>query len=147
MSAIYSNRNGKYIIAIFLMIVCVLNVFDFYDDDRYKSQELQDVISKRNKWWTSSGDRSDRYLIPIASRNHMPLLLQEFDLHTGLEVGVQTGAYALHLLQNWPKCKRYVLVDPWRPIKNYMDFANVDQQYQDKFLERAKKKNWRPIRI
>ena len=55
------------------------------------------------------------------TRYELAIILQELQLHVGLELGVQAGYndFALFLLQNWPQCRRYYLVDPWTPIKNY----------------------------
>ena len=50
------------------------------------------------------------------------------------ELGVQEGIFAEETLRNWHACTRYVLVDAWRPLANYHDRANVDQERQDKLF-------------
>ena len=52
----------------------------------------------------------------------------------GAELGVQEGIFAEETLRNWHACTRYVLVDAWRPLANYHDRANVDQERQDKLF-------------
>jgi len=52
----------------------------------------------------------------------------------GAELGVQGGLFAEETLRSWSACTRYVLVDAWRPLDNYHDRANVDQERQDKLF-------------
>jgi hypothetical protein len=42
------------------------------------------------------------------------------------EIGVYKGEFAEHMLQTWPGCKRYLLIDLWnpQPWENYIDYVN-----------------------
>lgn len=40
-------------------------------------------------------------------------------LQIGVELGVQKGKYALKMLESWPSCERYYLVDLWAHQVNY----------------------------
>jgi len=70
---------------------------------------------------------------PLATRAELPALLVELGLTgAGVEVGVQEGAHAAHLLRNWPGV--LFAVDPWRADEgaDYVDIANVTQDEQDR---------------
>jgi hypothetical protein len=41
------------------------------------------------------------------------------------------GAFALYMMDRWPSCWRYYLVDIWAQQKNYEDLANVDDDAQE----------------
>jgi hypothetical protein len=53
---------------------------------------------------------------------------------SGVELGVQRGVFARTTLSGWPSCARYVLVDLWAPLDNYVDQANVGQSAQDAIM-------------
>lgn len=66
----------------------------------------------------------------LKSRLEIPALLVELGLKTlGVEVGVQFGEHAAHILEHWPGF--LVAVDPWRASPDYVDLANVSQAEQD----------------
>jgi hypothetical protein len=46
-----------------------------------------------------------RGLRPLRKREDLPALLEEHGLKSGVEVGVQKGKFAEHILQNWKSCK------------------------------------------
>jgi hypothetical protein len=61
----------------------------------------------------------------IALREHLPILLNHLGLcGTGVEVGVQAGAFSSVWARLW-EGRRLCLVDPWRHIPGYADVANV----------------------
>jgi len=39
----------------------------------------------------------------------------------GIEIGVLKGEFAEQVLRKWTNCKKYVLVDIWAPLENYLD--------------------------
>ena len=86
---------------------------------RSSDPNLQVASRTRMQWANPPGKRGEYYLPTIQTRYELPIILQELQLHVGLELGVQAGDFALFLLQNWPQCRRYYLVDPWTPIENY----------------------------
>eukprot|EP00798_Chlamydomonas_sp_ICE-L_P007720 gene7720-891_t len=55
----------------------------------------------------------------------------------GVELGVQRGHYANHILHHWPSCEKYYLVDLWAQQENYVDFANVPNKEQDDIFKEA----------
>lgn len=66
----------------------------------------------------------------IATRAEFPALLVEEGLTgVGVEVGVQEGVHARHILEHWPGT--LFAVDPWRYYPDYADLANVDQDTHD----------------
>ena len=58
--------------------------------------------------------------IPNFGRNQLADLLHELDFKTGVEVGVAAGKYSQILCIANPQMKLYG-VDPWRPMKDYVD--------------------------
>lgn len=63
----------------------------------------------------------------------------------GVELGVQTGAFASHMLQVWPSCREYHLVDLWAHQEHYKDIANFDQEMHNRFYDETmeKTKEWK----
>ncbi len=68
----------------------------------------------------------------IKNRNEFGILLEKSKFSTMIEVGVQSGIFAEKVLSNWPSFKQYYGIDPWIQQKNYKDFANVDNNEQEK---------------
>ena len=56
---------------------------------------------------------------------------------SGVELGVQRGVFARATLSGWPSCARYVLVDLWAPLENYVDQANVGMAEQNAIMAEA----------
>ena len=79
-----------------------------------------------------------RGLRPLKDRRLMGSLLEEYGFKTGVEVGVQQGAYADIVLSKWKSCQSYKLVDLWKHQENYVDKANVDQETQDRYFKDTK---------
>lgn len=70
------------------------------------------------------------------NRDHLPTILKERNLTAlGVEVGVQRGNFAAHILANWPGM--LYLVDPWRHLDNYRDDANVGDVEQEEIYKTA----------
>lgn len=67
----------------------------------------------------------------IASRGEFGTLLEQLGFRTGIEIGVQRGWFAAHLLQTWPSCTAYYGIDPWERQVLYTDAANVEQEEHD----------------
>lgn len=69
-------------------------------------------------------------------RNMYQTYLNNFvrlDMKTGVELGVQRAEYSYELLRRWKKAEEFVLVDLWRPQKNYTDFANLPHVVQRRY--------------
>lgn len=49
----------------------------------------------------------------------------------GVELGVQEGKFSKEILERWPSCKKYVLVDILKQQKTYVDSANVGDNIQE----------------
>lgn len=81
-----------------------------------------------------------RPLIAPESRGQIPEILQINNFTRGAELGVQTGAYAEHVLNVWTSCKKYYLVDIWAAQENYKDIANVGNDAQENFYQETKKR-------
>jgi hypothetical protein len=60
----------------------------------------------------------------------MATILEQEQLRTGAELGVQMGLFSEQLLTHWPSCTRFYAVDLWGHQENYNDIANVDQAEQ-----------------
>lgn len=78
------------------------------------------------------------HFIPPRNRDLVGQMLQQLGFQTGVELGVQRGHYAKAILDAWPKCQKYYLVDAWEHQKNYSDIANVAQEEHNAFLTEAK---------
>lgn len=64
-------------------------------------------------------------------------ILQSEGARTGVELGVQRGGFAAQLLQRWPSCRKYVLVDLWHSQTKYDDVANVKDSVHLKYKREA----------
>jgi predicted O-methyltransferase YrrM len=71
------------------------------------------------------------------TRLDLGTILEEENMTTGVELGVQTGWFSSHLLRLWPSCREFHLVDVWASQENYADVANVNQETQNQFFERT----------
>lgn len=67
----------------------------------------------------------------IGSRSEFGALLEQLGFRTGIEIGVQRGRFAAHLLHTWPGCTAYYGIDPWEHQAEYADAANVQQAEHD----------------
>ena len=47
----------------------------------------------------------------------------------GVEVGVHQGHFSEHLLKSWGGV--LYMVDPWRPLDNYIDESNAKDRYEN----------------
>lgn len=73
----------------------------------------------------------------LLRRESLGALAEQHGLKSGAEVGVQQGKFSKMLLDSWPSCESFRLIDLWAPQENYHDGANVDQIKHDGFLEEA----------
>lgn len=64
-------------------------------------------------------------------------ILEKKQFQHGAEVGVQRGVHARKVLENWPSCQTFQLIDLWGHQENYVDKANVQQQAQDRIYNEA----------
>ena len=83
-------------------------------------------------------------LAPLKTRDDLGALCEVRGFTDGIEVGVQTGGNAKTILQRWPSCKSFKLVDLWKQQENYKDLANVDDNQQEALFQttKAKLKPW-----
>ena len=104
-------------------------------NDFFKAQGLAVVVTYRednfNSWMVRKPDfagpgegcnwaHCGMYVPPAMFRgDYSGLLEQDGGFKVGVELGVQRGGYALHMLNTWPSCQRYYLVDLWAPQENY----------------------------
>jgi hypothetical protein len=66
------------------------------------------------------------FLIPPPHRDQLGRLLQALGgFHTGVELGVQAGWFSKLLLETWPSCTKYYLVDIWAQQANYVDVSTT----------------------
>lgn len=72
------------------------------------------------------------YIIPFKTRNDLGDLYESRGYKHGVELGVQKGRYAEHILKHWPSCESYLLVDLWQHQENYLDYANINNIEQEK---------------
>jgi heme-degrading monooxygenase HmoA len=69
----------------------------------------------------------DKRYLPMPTFHHrweLGTILQNLDFKIGVELGVQTGAFAFETLKAWKTADEYVLVDIWASQQNYTDIAN-----------------------
>jgi hypothetical protein len=79
------------------------------------------------------------YVLPILDeRNDLGELLNDLNYTVGVELGVQEGHYSNKILEKWPKCEKFHLVDSWEHQPNYHDIANVDQNSQNRKFDTTK---------
>jgi hypothetical protein len=66
------------------------------------------------------------FLVPPANRNELGKLLESLGgFHTGVELGVQAGLFSKTMLETWPSCTKYYLVDIWAQQVNYIDVSDA----------------------
>lgn len=78
--------------------------------------------------------------IPVLqNRLDIPGVLEDEKMLRGVELGVLHGSYARDVLERWPSCIEYVLVDLWAPQENYADLANAEHDVQARRMNEALK--------
>eukprot|EP00798_Chlamydomonas_sp_ICE-L_P000371 gene371-1759_t len=78
------------------------------------------------------------FLVPPPSREDFGRMLESLGgFKVGVELGVQRGNFARHMLNTWPSAEKYYLVDLWAQQENYVDGANVDNRAQEEIMQRA----------
>eukprot|EP00667_Euglena_gracilis_P021979 EG_transcript_24272 len=87
----------------------------------------------------ASGTHGRLTMAQLTVRNDIGTLLEGENMTVGVELGVQAGWFSKQTLEHWPSCKRYYLVDVWRPLENYNDLANVPLAEKEAFLEEARR--------
>lgn len=71
--------------------------------------------------------RGNGFLVPPRERHELGRMLEFMGgFKVGVELGVQRGDFARTMLDTWPSCTKYYLVDLWAQQQNYNDFANMD---------------------
>ncbi|TSC65333.1 MAG: hypothetical protein CEO21_440, partial [Microgenomates group bacterium Gr01-1014_80] len=71
--------------------------------------------------------------IPNFGRDNLASLFAELGFKTGVEIGVETGAYSEILLKNNPGLKLYS-IDPWKAYSGFRDYTvqeELDKLYKD----------------
>jgi hypothetical protein len=77
---------------------------------------------------------------PIHNRRLIGELLESEGFKSGVELGVLKGEFSEQVLHGWPSCEKYVLVDAWRPLENYVDSSNFPVEIQeDNFMKTMKR--------
>ena len=72
----------------------------------------------------------------IPTREELGIFYNEQNFSCAVEVGVQRAHYSRRILQTWPLCQKYFMVDSWKHTINYTDAANVHDDVQNKlYLE------------
>jgi hypothetical protein len=112
------------------VVLALLTLATLYRPDNL-SAALGILPSRRNQ---------QRPLIAPENRGQIPEILQIYNFTRGAELGVQTGAYAEHVLNIWTSCRKYYLVDIWAAQENYKDIANVGNDAQENFYQETKKR-------
>ena len=66
--------------------------------------------------------------------------MNHFGFKVGIEVGVSLGDFAATTLRQWRLCEKYILIDPYRLMPNYVDQYTKSEQAMDEMYEKAKSK-------
>lgn len=104
------------------------------------SAEAEKMIKETSKQWFEK----ERPLItefPIPSqRSDIIGMLQKMGWKTAIEVGVQKGLFAKKMLDNWPACTEYKLVDLWGKEDGYQEPGNHSKKDHDRYLNETKRR-------
>ena len=73
------------------------------------------------------------------NRGSLGKILEQEKMTVGVELGVQRGLFTRGILNSWPSCTYYLLVDIWTQQKNYKDSANFPQDVQNRFYNETLK--------
>ena len=64
-------------------------------------------------------------------------MLEKEGFTTGAVIGVKKGHYSKILLENWPSCTSFYLIDVWQHLNNYEDLANQNDVVQNRIYNEA----------
>jgi predicted O-methyltransferase YrrM len=111
------------------------------------AQKLQAQASELARLRATGGRRRSVDLTPpqgvkpirtFKFKGELPTILQEEQLRVGVEVGVFTGGFSRWVLEQWPMCTSYSMVDLWAPQEHYrqMDSASLEENLRRMELAR-----------
>ena len=113
------------------------------EEKSIKKEVNKKEVNKKGRFRKKSKKPDSCYpkvgLRPFKDRTVLPELLNEYNLTTGIEVGVKEGAFSKQMLDRWKSCEKYHLVDLWAKQENYADLANVENHVHDQFYANARK--------
>ena len=78
--------------------------------------------------------------IPV-ERNLFGAQMNSYGFTVGIEVGGVSSADFAHItLRQWPLCEKYILVDPYRSVSDYVDQFAVIERAMDRMYNTAQSK-------
>ena len=117
-----------------LVLACIASWFFGYAFGRYY-YPTSNAHPKRIKSDPCLGEQSMRNQgVPTFKYRHeLGSIVENENMTIGVELGVQRGLFSKAILQLWPSCREYHMVDLWAHQEHYEDVANVDQTTQNHF--------------
>ena len=116
--------------ALFASIITIVSFMVGYTHGlRYSGDLVDNYVGKES----TSGRKSDptspnpaqpgrnQVFSPLRRREDLGALLESEGFQHGAELGVQKGLFSQSILESWPSCETYLLVDLWAPQPNYRE--------------------------
>jgi hypothetical protein len=105
--------------------------------DSHKSHHMNQDGNK--EWYEKSKPLITEFPTP-SKRNDIIPMLEKLKWKTAIEVGVQKGLFAKKMLDNWPSCTEYKLVDLWGQEEGYQEPGNHSKDFHSMALGQTKRR-------
>ena len=108
----------------------LMEVYNMYDDilaavkaldaAKLESQKLPyDVFTE-----VRASHNKHRFFIPPGRRADLGVMLEAMgSFRVGVELSPRNGSFSKQILEGWPSCSKYYLVDAWAHQDNYTDVS------------------------
>ncbi len=103
------------------------------DKSPYGNQDVN------KEWYEKSKPVITEFPIP-SKRNDIIPMLEKLKWKTAIEVGVQKGLFAKKMLDNWPSCREYKLVDLWGQEAGYQEPGDHPKEFHVQALGQTRRR-------
>lgn len=130
------------IAAIILLIFATLYASFLNTKEVNNSAEIVNlkIIEETGKEWFEKEKPRIQEFPMLSKRNDIIGVLQKLGWKTAIEVGVQKGLFAKRMLDGWPACNEYKLVDLWGKEEGYQEPGNHSNKDHDNYLKQTQRR-------
>ncbi len=134
-------------VLIFLLSTLAIAIFNIHTSTQ--SNDVTDITSSidvnekklasdSDKQWFEKEKPSIREFPVPGKRNDIIATLEKLKWKTAIEVGVQKGLFAKKMLDNWPSCTEYKLVDLWGREEGYVEPGEHSMEFHNRAYKQTK---------
>ena len=99
----------------------------------------ESMNESHKQWFEKDRPLITEFPVP-EKRNDIIAILEKLKWKSAIEVGVQKGLFAKKMLDNWPSCREYKLVDLWGKEEGYQEPGEHDKSFHEQAYRQTKKR-------